>query len=31
MAKKTQLTSTEWGLSRLKSKDLPLIGIDGFN
>jgi len=29
MPKKKQLTSTEWGLSRLKSKDLPLIGING--
>ena len=29
MAKKKQLTSTTWGLSRLKSKDLPLIGING--
>ena len=29
MPKKKQLTSTEWGSSRLKPKDLPLIAING--
>jgi hypothetical protein len=29
MPKKKQLTQTQWGLSRLKAKDLPFIGIDG--
>ena len=29
MPKKKQLTQTQWGLSRLKAKDLPLIAING--